>query len=135
MVSPEEEGLYGPRGFTKSILRLLRPYIKLREEGEVRLKEVPWEVLERVRKLLPPKNLEYRCGGAPKVSDFLKMGRKGVKYMCYMVTSDRPDEKFVVYGILLPGKEKKLLTEVKSKALSPPTYISELGELLVLGWA
>ncbi|MEM2418738.1 MAG: hypothetical protein QW356_01335 [Candidatus Hadarchaeales archaeon] len=135
MVGSEEEGLYGPRGFTKPILRLLRPYIKFREEGEVRLKEIPWEVLKRVGKLLPPKNLEYRCGGAPKVSDFLKMGREGVKYMCYVVTSDRPDEKFVVYGILLPREEKKLLAEVKSKALSPPTHVSELGELLVLGWS
>ncbi|MEM2192806.1 MAG: hypothetical protein QXG38_04255 [Candidatus Hadarchaeales archaeon] len=129
-----EEGIYGPLGFTEPILRVLRPHIRVEEEGEVYTKPVPWKVLKKVKKLVPEKNMEYRHGNAPKVLEMFGFGREGVEYLCYIVTSERPGEKFSIYGILFPKENQQLLKAIKSKALGPPTQVYEERGLLALSW-
>ncbi|MFN4133452.1 MAG: hypothetical protein ACK4GQ_03685, partial [Candidatus Hadarchaeales archaeon] len=125
-----EEGIYGPLGFTKPILKLLRPYIKVEEEGEVYTRPVPWRVLKKVKKLVPEKNLEYRNGNAPKVSEMFGFGKEGIEYLCHVVTFERPGEKFSIYGILIPKDDRQLLKAIKEKALGSPTEVYEERGLL-----
>jgi hypothetical protein len=101
---------YGPRGFTRPILRLLAGKLERRGGGVYTGVLASGELL-RAAELLPPANLEDRQNFAPRLRDFLRVARAEPRalFEVYVVPEEREDERLAVEGAYVPSDRPDLI--------------------------
>jgi hypothetical protein len=101
---------YGPRGFTRPILKLLAERLERRVGGIYTGVLASGELL-KAAELLPPANLEDRQNFAPRLSDFLRVARAEPRalFEVYVVPDEREDERLTAVGAYLPSDRPDLV--------------------------
>jgi hypothetical protein len=113
--------MYGRKGFTTKILKVLDPKKEKRETGgKIDFDDVPASKLLKIGKMLPAKNLEDTAGDAgPKLSSMLKLAMEcpESKFSVGIVMKSRNDERVRVDSLIVP---KNCIPKVNEIIMSDP---------------